>query len=87
MLGYSQSQQQWEIIYTHCCIFYSEEIKYIAENSLSIGEAGWYSKKQTKKKKEKEKTSVAFFGYQTEFKFWEWNCLMRTQGAHFTLLL
>ena len=25
---------------THCCISHSEEIKYIADNSLSIGEAG-----------------------------------------------
>ena len=27
--GYSQSQQQWEIIYTHCCRSYSEKVKYI----------------------------------------------------------
>ena len=40
MFGYSQSQQQWEIIYTHCFQSYSEEVKYIADNRLSIGEAG-----------------------------------------------
>ena len=34
---------------THCCISHSEEIKYIADNSLSIREAGWYSEEQTKK--------------------------------------
>ena len=56
MLGYSQSQEQWEIVHTtvgnctHCCISYSEEIKYIVDNSLSIGKAGEYSHEQTKKK-------------------------------------
>ena len=35
---------------THCCISYSEEIKYIVDNSLSIGKAGEYSQEQTKKK-------------------------------------
>ena len=36
----SQSQQQWEIIYTRCSISYSEEVKRVADNSLSIGETG-----------------------------------------------
>ena len=42
MLRYSQSQQQWEIIYIyiHCYISYSEEVKHIADDSLSIGKAG-----------------------------------------------
>ena len=48
MFGYSQSQQQWEI--THCCQSYSQEVKHIAVNRLSIGEAGKYSKEHTKKK-------------------------------------
>ena len=50
MFGYSQSQQQWEIIYTHCCKSYSEKEEHIAVNRLSSGEAGSYSKKHTKKK-------------------------------------
>ena len=37
---------------THCSISHSEEIKCTADNSLSIGEAGYYSEEQTKKKKE-----------------------------------
>ena len=35
MLGYSQSQQQWKIIYTHCCISYPEEVKHIVDDHLS----------------------------------------------------
>ena len=56
MLGYLQSQQQWEIIYTHCCISYSEKIKYIvAENSLSMrSRIIFQTKEQTKKKKKKK---------------------------------
>ena len=34
---------------THCSISHSEEIKYTADNSLPIGEAGQYSKEQAKK--------------------------------------
>ena len=49
MFGYSQSQQQWEIIYTHCCKSYSEEVKHIAVNLISIAEAGQYPKKHIKK--------------------------------------
>ena len=40
MFGYSESQQQWEIIYTHGSKSYSQEVKHIAVNCLSIGEAG-----------------------------------------------
>ena len=36
----SQSQLEWEIVATHWSISHSEEIKYTADNSLSIGEAG-----------------------------------------------
>ena len=50
MFGYSQTQQQWEIIYTHSHKSYSEKEKHIAVNRLSSGEAGPYSKKHTKKK-------------------------------------
>ena len=60
MLGYLQSQQQWEIIYTHCCISYSEKIKYIvAENSLSMrSRIIFQTKEQTKKKKKRKKPSM-----------------------------
>ena len=39
MLGYSQSQEQWEIIYTYCCKSYSGEVKQ-AVSHLSITEIG-----------------------------------------------
>ena len=55
MLGYPQSKQQWETVGTHCCISHSEEIKYIADNSLFIGEVGECSKEQTQKKKRNRK--------------------------------
>ena len=50
MVGSSQTQQQWEIIYTHCCKSYSEKEEDIAVNRLPSGEAGSYSKKHTKTK-------------------------------------
>ena len=34
---------------THCSKSHSEEIKYTADNSLSVREAGWNSEDQTKK--------------------------------------
>ena len=40
MFRYSQSEKQWEIIYTYCCKSYSEQVKRISINHLSIEEAG-----------------------------------------------
>ena len=40
MFRYSQSEKQWEIIYTYCCKSYSEQVKCISVNRLSIEEAG-----------------------------------------------
>ena len=40
MFGYLQGKQQWETINTHGCKSYSEEVKHIAANYLSIGKAG-----------------------------------------------
>ena len=37
---YPQSEKQWEIIYTYCCKSYSEQVKRISINHLSIEEAG-----------------------------------------------
>ena len=37
---YPQSEKQWEIMYTYCCKSYSEQIKRISVNHLSIEEAG-----------------------------------------------
>ena len=38
MIGYPQSQLQWEIV--HIAAYLTQEIKYTVDNSLSIGEAG-----------------------------------------------
>ena len=38
-IGYPQNQLRWEIVHIGS-ISHSEEIKYTADNSLSIGEAG-----------------------------------------------
>ena len=40
MFRYPQSEKQWEIIYTYCCKSYSEQVKRISVNHLSIEEAG-----------------------------------------------
>ena len=63
MFGYSQTQQQWEIIHTHCHKSYSEKEEHIAVNCLSSGEAGSYSKKTHQKQKYNIKWNIIQLGF------------------------
>ena len=66
MFGYSQTQQQWEIIHTHCHKSYSEKEEHIAVNCLSSGEAGSYSKKTPKTKTQyKMKYNTIWFSQES----------------------